>query len=294
MLNIVGIRFEKAGKVYNFSPADIELEIGDHVIVETIRGVEMGKVVLGPKLIKEEDNVAPLKEIMRKATEEDMEIYRENLRDAEDAVAICKEKIQKHKLDMRIISTKYTFDRNKFIVYFTAEGRVDFRELVRDMASVFRTRIELRQIGVRDEAKHLGGLGSCGNPVCCKTFLGDFDPVSIKMAKDQSLSLNPAKISGLCGRLMCCLNYENDVYEEKLNRMPEVGTIVKTEMGKGPVVSTETLLETVRVRVKLEDGTEDIIEYRLDQIKPTRERDFKYSKKEDTNEFDRELSSLEE
>ncbi len=272
MVNVVGIRFQKAGKIYNFSPAGIDIKKEEYVIVETIRGLEMGKVVIEPRDIPKVDNVAPLKDIIRKATDEDREIYEQNEREAKAGISICEEKIEKHQLDMRIINAEYTFDRNKIIFYFTADGRVDFRELVRDLASIFKTRIELRQIGVRDEAKILGGLGSCGNKICCKRFLGEFEPVSIKMAKDQSLSLNPGKISGVCGRLMCCLNYENDVYEEKLERMLNVGTYVLTPEGKGTIVSTETLKETARVRVKLEDGMEDILTFKICQLEPTKRK----------------------
>lgn len=272
MLNIVGIRFDEVGKIYNFSPAGLEPKLGDYVVVETVRGVEVGKVVIGPKDIKEEENVAPLKDILRIATEEDLEQYEKNIQDAKDAIPICREKIAKHKLDMEILEAEYTFDRNKFIVYFTAEGRVDFRELVRDMASIFRTRIELRQVGVRDEAKFLGALGSCGREVCCKKFLGDFEPVSIQMAKDQSLSLNPGKISGACGRLMCCLNYEKDVYEEKLKNMPERGEKVICPEGRGIVIDTDTLSETVKLRVKLDNDIENILQYSVSEIETIGER----------------------
>lgn len=293
MVNIVGIRFAKAGKIYNFSPAGHEVKKGDYVVVETIRGLEVGKVVLGPKDIDEAENIAPLKDIIRIATGEDMDQCEKNVRDAEEAIPICEEKIAAHKLDMKIIDAEYTFDRNKFIVYFTAEGRVDFRNLVRDMAAIFRTRIELRQIGVRDEAKAVGGLGSCGREVCCKGFLGEFEPVSIQMAKDQSLSLNPTKISGLCGRLMCCLNYECKVYEEKLKKIPHVGTIVLTKDGKGVVVNTDTLKEEVKVRVKVENDMEDIKTYSVDEIKFTKQVDKSYIKEEKEEDIE-ELSSLEE
>lgn len=293
MVNIVGVRFAKVGKIYNFSPAGVEIKIDDYVVVETVRGLEIGKVVLGPRSIDEAENVAPLKDIIRIATPEDLRQYEVNIQDAQEAIGICEEKIRKHRLEMRIIDTEYTFDRNKFIVYFTAEGRVDFRELVRDMASIFRTRIELRQIGVRDEAKCIGGLGPCGREVCCKSFLGEFEPVSIQMAKDQSLSLNPSKISGLCGRLMCCLNYESRVYEEKLRKMPDYGTIVITPNGKGIVIATDTLKEEVKVRVKVDDDLEDILVYNVDSIKTTKGRDKKYIKRE-SKANNEDLSSLEE
>lgn len=213
MYVVVGVRFKPAGKVYYFDPAETRVEKDDNCIVETVRGVEFGKVVVGPKEINEEDLTAPLKKVIRKATEEDQAKLADNRRKEKEAVNICLEKIQKHGLPMNLVDVEYTFDNSKLIFYFTAEGRIDFRELVRDLASVFRTRIELRQIGVRDEAKIIGGIGSCGRAVCCNTFLGEFEPVSIRMAKDQSLPLNPSKISGLCGRLMCCLRYED--YGEK-------------------------------------------------------------------------------
>lgn len=293
MLNIVGIRFDKAGKVYNFSPAGIDVKLNDHVIVETVRGVEIGKVVLGPKEIDESENVAPLKDIIRIATDEDLQQYEKNKQDAKEAIPVCEEKILKHELDMKIIDLEYTFDRNKFIVYFTAEGRVDFRELVRDMASIFRTRIELRQIGVRDEAKCVGGLGSCGREVCCKKFLGEFQPVSIQMAKDQSLSLNPTKISGLCGRLMCCLNYECKVYEEKLKRIPRIGSIVVTGEGKGVVVRTETLKEEVSVKLKVEKDVEAVKTFHIRDIKFTKMVDKNFVVQEDDVDA-KELAELEE
>lgn len=293
MVNIVGIRFSNVGKIYNFSPAGNDVKIDDYVVVETVRGVEIGRVVLGPKDIEESEMIAPLKDIIRIATETDIEQYEANIRDAKDAIPICEEKIRKHKLEMKIINAEYTFDRNKFIVYFTAEGRVDFRELVRDMASIFRTRIELRQIGVRDEAKVVGGLGSCGRQVCCKKFLGEFEPVSIQMAKDQSLSLNPSKISGLCGRLMCCLNYECKVYEEKLKRIPPLGTIVITEDGKGVVINSDTLKEEIKVRVKVEKDLEDIRTYNIKDVKFTRDFDKKYLKSDNIKQ-EEDLSCLEE
>jgi len=215
LAKVVGIRFKKAGKIYYFLPGDLELQPNDHVIVETARGMEFGKVVLPLREISPEEIVAPLKEVVRKATPEDEEIYRMNKIKEKEAFKICLQKIANHNLPMKLIDVEYTFDGNKIIFSFTAEGRVDFRELVKDLAAVFRTRIELRQIGVRDEAKMLGGLGSCGRELCCSSFLGDFEPVSIRMAKDQNLSLNPAKISGICGRLMCCLKYENGCYESK-------------------------------------------------------------------------------
>lgn len=269
MIKVVGVRFKKAGKIYYFNPGDIDVPFNDFVIVETARGIEFGHVVLGPKIISENDVVAPLKDVLRIATDEDFDINRENKKRAADAMDICKAKIIEHELVMNLIDVEYTFDRNKVIFYFTADGRVDFRNLVKDLAAIFKTRIELRQIGVRDEAKMLGGIGPCGKETCCKQFLGEFQPVSIKMAKEQSLSLNPTKISGLCGRLMCCLKYEQDVYEEILARMPNLGTIVKTESGIGTVVETYTLIEKVKVRVKLEDKSEDLITFHLSEVEDT-------------------------
>ncbi|HLR21505.1 MAG TPA: stage 0 sporulation family protein [Tissierellaceae bacterium] len=266
MVNIVGVRFKKAGKVYYFDPDGLDIDLYDFVIVETARGVEFGHVVIGPKEIKEEEIVSPLKSVLRIAEDEDFKIHRENKIKAKEAMEICEERVKKHKLHMNIIDAEYTFNNCKVIFYFTADGRVDFRELVRDLASIFRTRIELRQIGVRDEAKMLGGIGPCGQICCCHKFLGEFEPVSIKMAKEQDLSLNPTKISGLCGRLMCCLKYEQDTYEETLDKMPEIGDIAKTPKGVGRIVQTNTLLEEVKVRVRLEDDMEDIFKFHIDQI----------------------------
>lgn len=282
MITVVGVRFKKAGKVYYFDPHELDIEREDHVVVETARGVEFGHVIVGPKEVTEEEIVQPLKKVIRIADEEDISIHQYNREKAQEAFQICEGKIAEHGLDMRLIDVEYTFDNNKVIFYFTADGRVDFRELVKDLASIFRTRIELRQIGVRDEAKMIGGLGPCGRTSCCSSFLGEFEPVSIKMAKDQSLSLNPSKISGLCGRLMCCLKYENEVYEELLAKMPTVGTIVITPEGKGTVVEVFTIVEMVKVKVKLEDDTEDLLNYKVDEIIITKERDPQY--KEDQEE----------
>ncbi|MBF8377792.1 stage 0 sporulation family protein [Alicyclobacillus mali] len=215
MVTIVGVRFKPAGKIYYFDPGDLPIEKGADVIVETTRGIECGRVVVGPKQVAEDDVVLPLKEVMRIATDADRAVVEENRRRARQAMGVFREKVAKHGLEMKLVDAEYTFDRNKLIFYFTADGRVDFRELVKDLASVFRVRIELRQIGVRDEAKILGGIGPCGRLLCCSTWMGEFDPVSIRMAKDQSLSLNPSKISGLCGRLMCCLKFENDAYHDQ-------------------------------------------------------------------------------
>ncbi|NME83960.1 stage 0 sporulation family protein [Clostridium sp. SM-530-WT-3G] len=258
MIKVIGVRFKKAGKIYYFSPADLNIEKGNYVIVETARGIEFGECVVGIKEIKEEEIVSTLKSVIRIADEKDINKHKENKDKEKKALDICLKKIQEHKLDMKLIDVEYTFDNNKVIFYFTADGRVDFRELVKDLATIFKTRIELRQIGVRDEAKMIGGLGPCGRPMCCSTFLGDFASVSIKMAKEQNLSLNPTKISGICGRLMCCLNYEQNTYEDIRKRLPKVGAIVKTEEGTGPVVGNSIVKELVKV--KLKKGDEEVVE----------------------------------
>lgn len=289
MAVVVGIRFKKAGKIYYFDPEDTGIERDDAVIVETARGIEFGLVVVGPKTIEEKDLTAPLKSVIRKATLEDIEKQEENIEKQVEAFDICLEKIEKHKLDMKLIEVEYTFDNNKVIFYFTSEGRVDFRELVKDLASIFKTRIELRQIGVRDEAKMIGGLGPCGRTLCCGTFLGEFEPVSIKMAKEQDLSLNPTKISGICGRLMCCLKYEHDHYEQILENLPLVGAKVKTPKGIGVVVNTATLLEIVKVRLKLEDDTVEIIPFALSEIE---EIDKKKRKKRHSYETFKDIKKI--
>ena len=241
MLTVVGIRFKKAGKIYYFDPDNIEIKADDHAIVETARGLEFGDVVIGPRQVEDNQIVAPLKPVLRKATPEDEEKVRENRKKEKEAFKVCEQKIEAHSLPMNLVDVEYTFDVSKIIFYFTAEGRIDFRELVKDLASVFRTRIELRQIGVRDEAKLMNGIGCCGRSLCCATFLGDFEPVSIRMAKEQNLSLNPTKISGICGRLMCCLKYENDCYSGccgvKKVVPPTVGKEVVTVDGEGKVIS---------------------------------------------------------
>jgi len=293
MVTVVGVRFKKAGKIYYFDPDDINVRKFDFVVVGTARGIEFGHVVVGPKEIKEEEIVSPLKTVLRIATDEDFDINRENKRKAKEAIEICTKKVEEHELKMRLVDVEYTFDNNKVIFYFTADGRIDFRDLVKDLASIFKTRIELRQIGVRDEAKMLGGLGPCGKQVCCAQFLGEFDPVSIKMAKEQSLSLNPTKISGLCGRLMCCLKYEHENYEELLKKIPPTGSIVITPMGKGIILDTYTLLEKAKVKVKLKDGTDDIFYYHIDELELTGEVDRSYSRTsnylDDTNSYNGEL-----
>lgn len=266
MVNVVGIRFKSVGKIYYFDPDGIELNKGDSAIVETARGVEFGEVVLSNKEVTEEEIVAPLKKVLRKATEEDFKTMEENKEKEKSAFVECTKKIAEHNLEMKLVDVEYTFDHNKILFYFTADGRIDFRELVRDLAAMFKTRIELRQIGVRDEAKMLGGLGVCGRPLCCSVYLGEFEPVSIKMAKEQSLSLNPTKISGTCGRLMCCLKNEQDAYEDLLRRTPAVGSIVSTPDGKGNVTNTNLLKSLITVAIEKDD--EKIIkEYKLDEIK---------------------------
>ena len=249
MVKVAGVRFKSAGKVYFFDPGEFQVEINDPVIVETARGLEFGTVTMGITDIKEGDVVQPLKKIVRMATDEDIRRHNENEKKKAKAMAQCQEKVDKHGLEMKLIDVEYTFDNNKIIFYFTADGRVDFRELVKDLASVFKMRIELRQIGVRDEAKMLGGIGSCGRSLCCNSWLADFEPGSSKMAKVQNLSLNPTKISGICGRLMCCLKYENDVYMELRKGMPDNGEKVKTKDGMGKVVDTNILESKVRVRL---------------------------------------------
>jgi cell fate regulator YaaT (PSP1 superfamily) len=249
LVTVVGVRFKKAGKVYYFDPAEQEIKVNDPVIVETARGLEQGTVVLGPRDVPEQQIVAPLKKVIRKATDKDLEQVRQNRAKEAEALDTCAKKIATHGLDMHLVDAEYTFDNSKIIFYFTAEGRVDFRELVKDLASVFRTRIELRQIGVRDEAKITGGIGPCGRIFCCKSFLGDFQPVSIKMAKEQNLSLNPTKISGVCGRLMCCLRYECEHYEDTRLAMPEVGSRVVTVEGEGRVAASNVLRNTVSVEL---------------------------------------------
>lgn len=263
LIEVIGVRFKKAGKIYYFDPGEYKLTNHDYVIVETVRGVEFGKVVLVNKKVDEEDVVLPLKKVIRIATEKDKVEVLENKEIAEEAQKICNEKIKEHQLDMNLVDVEYTFDRNKVIFYFTADGRVDFRNLVKDLAAIFKTRIELRQIGVRDEAKLLGGIGPCGRMLCCSTFLGDFEPVSIKMAKDQNLSLNPSKISGLCGRLMCCLKYENDNYETAKRELPDLGEAITTSYGSGKVVGLNILERIIQIEIP---ELERVVEYTLDEL----------------------------
>lgn len=253
MKNIVGIRFKKPGKIYFFDPGYLKINQKDKVVVETSLGEELGEVVISKRSMPEDKIVAPLKKVIRIATLKDLKHAEENKKKEKDAFKICEEKIKKYKLDMHLTDVEYKFDNSKILFYFTADGRIDFRELVKDLASIFKTRIELRQIGVRDEVKRIGGNGVCGRELCCCSFLGDFETVSIKMAKEQNISLNPSKISGNCGRLMCCLKYEQEVYEDKLKRLPKIGSTVKTADGEGIVDSIETLKEIVKVKFKDED-----------------------------------------
>ena len=268
MIKIVGVRFRKAGKIYYFDPAGIEgLETGTHVIVETTRGIEFGTVVIPPKGVEDQKVIQPLKSVMRIATDEDEVQNEKNKEKQESAFKICQEKIKKHKLEMKLVQAEYTFDNNKLLFYFTADGRIDFRELVKDLASVFRTRIELRQIGVRDETKILGGFGICGRELCCASYLSDFISVSIKMAKEQNLSLNPIKISGICGRLMCCLKNEQETYEYLNSRLPEVNEHVTTNDGlKGEVQSVNVLRQLVKVKVDV-GGERELREYHINELK---------------------------
>ena len=265
MATVIGVRFRNAGKLYYFDPGQWWPTAGDAVIVETVRGMEYGEVVTGVKEVSDDLITPPLKKVIRIATAEDAQHQQENRAREKDAMALCQKKVAEHKLQMKLVGCEYTFDNSKILFYFTSDKRVDFRSLVKDLASLFHTRIELRQIGVRDEAKMMGGLGLCGRPVCCGAFLGDFQPVSIKMAKEQNLSLNPTKISGVCGRLMCCLKYEEDHYEATRKRMPKVGKEVITPDGSGVVIDLNILKETVRVRIPKGDSTEQK-DYPMDQV----------------------------
>jgi len=289
MIKVIGVRFRTAGKIYFFDPLEFEIKRGDHVIVETARGVEYGTVVCDPKEVEEDQVIQPLKPVLRVATAKDDEQEKSNKEKEREAFKICLEKIRKHELDMKLIDAEYTFDNNKVLFYFTADGRIDFRELVKDLAAVFKTRIELRQIGVRDETKILGGIGSCGRPLCCHTHLSEFVPVSIKMAKEQNLSLNPTKISGVCGRLMCCLKHEEETYEELNRVLPNVGDQVTTEDGsKGEVHSVNVLRQLVKVIVEVGDEKE-IQEFRVDQLKFKK----RHGKKDKMNLSSEEMKELE-
>lgn len=293
MIEVIGVRFRKNGKIYFFSPSELPIEIGQNVIVETSRGVEYGKVVLGKREIKSEKIISTLKPVIRIATPEDDEINEENKRKSKDAFRICLEKIAKHDLEMKLIDCEYTFDNNKVLFYFTADGRIDFRELVKDLASVFKTRIELRQIGVRDETKILGGIGICGRSLCCHTHLSEFVPVSIKMAKEQNLSLNPAKISGVCGRLMCCLKNEQETYEYLNKKLPNVGDIVKTVDGyKGEVQRVNVLRQKVKIIIEDEHGEKDVREYKISDLKFKPKRKKKVNNQTNNEEL-KQLEALE-
>ena len=289
MGKIIGVRFRNAGKIYYFAPGKLNIKTGDHVIVETARGIEYGYVVLGNREVEDNKVVQPLKSVIRMATSEDHERERLNHKKEKDAFRICQEKIRKHELEMKLIDVEYTFDNNKILFYFTADGRIDFRELVKDLASVFKTRIELRQVGVRDETKIVGGIGICGRALCCHSYLSEFIPVSIKMAKEQNLSLNPTKISGVCGRLMCCLKNEEETYEYLNSKLPGVGDYVTTDDGlKGEVHSVSVLRQLVKVVVVVDKDEKEIREYKVDQLKFRPRR-----KKGKVNVDDSELKKLE-
>ena len=294
MLTVIGVRFRAAGKIYYFDPADRQIKIGDHVIVETARGIEYGYVVLGNREVDETKVIPPPKPVIRMATDEDRAIEAKNKEKEKEAFKICQEKIKKHNLEMKLIDAEYTFDNNKVLFYFTADGRIDFRELVKDLASVFKTRIELRQVGVRDETKIMGGIGICGRPLCCHSYLSEFIPVSIKMAKEQNLSLNPTKISGVCGRLMCCLKNEEETYEVLNSKLPGIGDTVTTADGlRGEVHSVNVLRQTVKVIVVVDKDEKEIREYKVDQLKfKPRRKKGKGGEKQDEAEL-KKLEALE-
>lgn len=292
MVNIIGVRFKKPGKIYFFDPDGKKCYRGQHVIVETAMGKEYGEVMIANRQLPDEKIVAPLKKIIRIATEKDRKQNEQNKKDEKEALKICEEKVKEYKLDMKLMDVEYKFDRSKLLFFFTADGRIDFRDLVKDLASIFKTRIELRQIGVRDEVRRLGGNGVCGRELCCCSFLGNFETVTIKMAKEQNVSLNPSKISGNCGRLMCCLKYEQEVYEDKLKKLPGIGSIVQTEDGKGEVCGVETLKE--RIKVKLKDGDETFFKrYDLKDVKVLKRAKKEEELDEETQEDIKELKRLE-
>ncbi len=296
MITVIGVRFRAAGKIYYFDPSGKEIKPGDRVIVETARGVEYGHVVLGNREVDESKVVLPLKPVIRMATKEDTAIETKNKEKEKEAFKICKEKIAKHNLEMKLIDAEYTFDNNKLLFYFTADGRIDFRELVKDLASVFKTRIELRQVGVRDETKIMGGIGICGRPLCCHSYLSEFIPVSIKMAKEQNLSLNPTKISGVCGRLMCCLKNEEETYEVLNSRLPGIGDYVTTIDGlKGEVHSFNVLRQLVKVVVTVDKDEKEIRDYKVDQLKfkPRKKKSKGSDKQAKADNSDAELKKLE-
>ena len=289
MVKVIGVRFRNAGKIYYFAPGKYEIKSGQHVIVETARGIEYGYVVLGTREVEDGKVVQPLKSVIRMATKEDEDVEEANKKKEKDAFKVCLEKIRKHNLEMKLIDVEYTFDNNNILFYFTADGRIDFRELVKDLAAVFKTRIELRQVGVRDETKIVGGIGICGRPLCCHSYLSEFIPVSIKMAKEQNLSLNPTKISGVCGRLMCCLKNEEETYEYLNSKLPNVGDYVTTDDGlKGEVHSVNVLRQTVKVIVVVDKDEKEIRDYKVDQLKFKPRR-----RKEKSHVQDDELKKLE-
>lgn len=304
MINVIGVKFRDGGKVYFFNPGDFELKTNDYVIVETARGMEFGIVSGEKKQVQDNDIIKPLKPVVRIADEKDIARYEENMKKRDSTMEICQEKIEKHNLDMKLVDVEYTFDNNKIIFYFTADGRIDFRELVKDLAAVFKMRIELRQIGVRDEAKMLGGIGNCGRGICCHEWMNDFHPVSIKMAKTQNLSLNPSKISGVCGRLMCCLKYENDVYSELKKGMPNTGEQIKTDEGLALVIETNILEGKVKYRLIEEgdDSSTDISERLSSQVYVVEKGEFrrlgknkrgKHEKRDDSDiEMTKEMKAL--
>ncbi|MBQ3264731.1 MAG: stage 0 sporulation family protein [Ruminococcus sp.] len=280
MAEVIGVRFKEVGKVYYFDPNHKQLKQGDTVIVETSRGVECGRVAIPNKEVPDDQIVHPLKKLIRLATKEDKRKLEDNARKEKEALRICEQKVAEHGLEMKLVDVEYTFDNSKILFYFTADGRVDFRALVKDLASVFRTRIELRQIGVRDESKMLGGLGVCGRPFCCSSFLGEFHPVSIKMAKEQGLSLSPTKISGTCGRLMCCLKYEQEAYSDLLKHTPKVGAIVKTPLGRGLVVESNLLTRTLKVKMDNTPADAAPQTFKVNQVRIVKDGYIKVNKKE--------------
>jgi len=292
MKNIVGVRFRRTGKIYFFDPNGLKINLKQHVIVETAQGEELGEVLIANRPMPEEKLLAPLKKVIRIANNNDEKRNNENREKEKKAFDICQKKVEEHKLDMKLIEVEYKFDNSKILFYFSAEGRIDFRDLVKDLAAIFRTRIELRQIGVRDEVKRIGGNGICGRELCCCSFLNNFETVSIKMAKEQNISLTPSKISGNCGRLMCCLKYEQEVYEEKLKKMPGIGAIVKTPDGTGEVYGIETLKEQIKVKIK-ENDEYLYKKYKMDNIEIIKDSDKKEVSEAETQEEEEELEKLE-
>lgn len=287
MVTIIGIRFNNTGKVYYFSPGELDIKAGQKVLVETARGIECADVIIGRREVDESKIVAPLKDVIRIATDEDLEVHAQNKIKEKEALRICNECIKKHNLEMKLIDVEYTFDNNKIMFFFIADSRIDFRDLVKDLASIFKTRIELRQVGVRDQAKTVGGLGICGRPICCSSSMPDFQPVSIKMAKEQNLSLNPTKISGTCGRLMCCLKYEQEAYEDALSRLPGVGSIVDTPEGRGIVEDVNLLRETLKVKLSNETESELIV-FKAEEVTIVKKKHSHHNHANEKNEGERE------